>query len=120
MDVQLLKTRRQPQYNMQQSQCTNCGGRHHARQKCPATGAQCHKCGRQNHFARVCRSGTQTSRQKINEIHEEQEGSSEEELLLAAIEDGPPQMDWSATVTINAHHINFKIDTGAQCNVISF
>ncbi len=40
--------------------------------------------------------------------------------LIAAIEDGPPQMNWSATVTINAHHINFKIDTGAQCNVISY
>ena len=120
VDVQLLKTRRQTQHYRQQSQCTYCGGWHHARQKCPAAGVQCHKCGRRNHFARVCRSGTQSSRQKVHEIHDEQGDSSEEELLVAAIEDGPPRKDWSATVTINAHHVTFKIDTGAQCNVMSY
>ncbi len=101
VDVQLLKTQHHPQYNRQQSQCTYCGVRHHAQQKCPFTGAQCHKCGCQNHFARVYCSGTQTSHQKINEIH------SEEELLVATIEDGLPRTDWSATVkdwsAINAH-----------------
>ena len=120
VDVQLLKTRRQTQHYRQQSQCTYCGGRRHARQKCPAAGVQCHKCGRRNHFARVCHSGTQSSRQKVHEIHDEQGDSSEEELLVAAIEDGPPRKDWSATVTINAHHVTFKIDTGAQCNVMSY
>ena len=104
--------------NQQQSQCTYCGGRHHAKQKCPASGAQCHKCGRQNHFARVCRSGTQTStpRQRVHEINE---NSSEDELLIATVETKPASREWSATITINAHRVAFKIDTGAQCNVMS-
>ena len=77
----------------------------------------CHKCGRRNHFARVCRSGThQQTRPKLQEL--DHEDSSGDELLIAGIE-GTKRKDWDATVTINSQHITFKIDTGAQCNVMS-
>ena len=39
-------------------------------------------------------------------------------MLLCAI-NGPDQKDWSTTVNINSHNIRFKLDTGAQCNVMS-
>ena len=39
-------------------------------------------------------------------------------MLLCAI-NGPDQKDWSTTVYINSHNIRFKLDTGAQCNVMS-
>ena len=119
LDLKALKAKRSFQPSKQQSQCGNCGGRHLARKKCPAAGSQCYKCGLQNHFAWVCRSGTQPSRQRVHEIHEDQEASSEKELVVAAVENEPSRKDWSTTVTINAHHITFKIDTGAQCNVMS-
>ena len=45
---------------------------------------------------------------------------SEEELLIAAIENEAHRKDWSATLTINEHSVAFKIDTGAQCNVILY
>ena len=118
LDLQALKARRSFQPSKQQKQCSNCGGRHLARQKCPATGSQCYKCGRQN--AWVCRSGTQPLRQKLHKIHEDQEASSEEELLITATENEAHRKDWSATLTINDHSVAFKIDTGAQCNVISY
>ena len=86
LDLQALKARRSFQTSKQQKQCGNCGGRLLARQKCLATGSQCYKCVCQNHFARVCRSGTQPLQHKVHEFHEDQEASSEEELLIAAIE----------------------------------
>ena len=39
-------------------------------------------------------------------------------MLLGAI-DRPGQKDWSTTVTINSQNVRFKLDTGAQCNVMS-
>ena len=39
-------------------------------------------------------------------------------MLLSAI-DRPGQKDWFTTVTINSQNIRFKLDTGAQCNVMS-
>ena len=74
------------------------------------------QCGRRNHFARVCRLGTQKTRPKIQEL--DHGGSIEEDMLVAVIE-GTTRKDWGATVTINSQHVTFKIDTGAQCNVMS-
>lgn len=115
LDVRLLGRKRQNQTRSsqqqgQQSQCSYCGGHHPTRQKCPALGVQCHKCGRLNHFARVCRSGSasQMSRQRVHEIHDR---SSEDKMLVAAIDNFTGSKDWNTTITINSHHVPFKIDT---------
>ena len=42
----------------------------------------------------------------------------EDDMLLGAI-DRPGQKDWSTTVTINSQNVRFKLDTGAQCNIMS-
>jgi len=39
-------------------------------------------------------------------------------MLVATIENNQ-QKDWTVTVTINSQLMKFKINTGAQCNVIS-
>ena len=102
-------------------------------QKCPALGVQCRACGRRNHFARVCRSSASrprrpanTFRPAVREIDCSQpavneldcDEVSQEELLVATIEN-KKQKDWNVTMTVNSHAVKFKIDTGAQCNVIS-
>lgn len=46
-----------------------------------------------------------------------QDESSEDDMLIAAIE-GKNKKDWNVTVKINSHNTRFKIDTGAQCNVM--
>ena len=97
-------------------QCSYCGGRHNPQQGCPAYSANCHKCGRRHHFAKVCQSKTQAKSPHIREI--DQEESSEDDLLIDAVE-GQNKTNWNVTVIINSHNTKFKIDTGAQCNVIS-
>ena len=117
-DIKLLKMRRKKalQPNRQQSQCNYCGGQHHPQQSCPAIGAECRKCSHRNHFARVCRSGNQKIPPRIQEL--DYESPSEDEMIVATIE-GTTRKDWDATIIINSQHVTFKIDTGAQCNVMS-
>ena len=88
----LRMKRNKPPKPGKQQECGYCGGSHRPYQKCPARGSECLKRGQRNHFA--------------------------SDMLLGAI-DRPGQKDWSTTVTINSQNIRFKLDTGAQCNVMS-
>ena len=97
-------------------QCGYCGRRHHPQQGCPALGASCRKCGRPNHFAKVCRSKSQDARPQVQEL--DQDESSDDDMVIEAI-DGENGKNWNTTVGINKHPVQFKIDTGAQCNVMS-
>ena len=97
-------------------QCGYCGNRHHFQQGCPAYGVTCRKCGRQNHFAKVCRSKTQATQPQVQEL--DQDESSEDDMIIDAVDSGTKK-NWNVTVTINKQPVQFKIDTGAQCNVIS-
>ena len=82
-----------------------------------ADGVECHKCGRRNHFARVCRSRQQKGRPKLHEL--EHDSSSEDNMVIATINGGATKKDWQTTIKVNERDITFKIDTGAQCNVMS-
>ena len=101
----------------QQQQCGNCGGRHTTQQRCPAIGTECYKCGRRNHFARVCRTKAPRGRPKLREL--EYDSSSGEDLIVETIASESPQRDWHTTIKLDEHNVRFKIDTGAQCNVLS-
>ena len=76
----------------------------------------CRKCGRRNHFAKVCQSKTQARPPQVQELNQDE--SSEDDMLIATVE-GKNKKDWNVIVKINTHNTRFKIDTGAQCNVIS-
>ena len=98
-------------------QCGRCGRRHTQPQHCPAIGADCHKCGRKNPFARVCRSG---QRAKVHALEEHSSNEEDDEMLIAMLHyDRPQPTEWKTSLKINEKNIQFKIDTGAQCNVIS-
>ena len=100
-------------------QCGKCGSWHTRQQTCPALGAECHKCGRKNHFARACRSKPRRGgKPKIHSI--EQESSDEDgDMYIATIDDESDSKDWKVIFSLNKHHMTFKLDTGAHCNVIS-
>ena len=40
-------------------------------------------------------------------------------MYVATIENSTETKDWKATIKVNDRHTTFKLDTGAQCNVIS-
>ena len=101
-------------------QCGRCGTGHTRQQPCPAMGAECLKCGRRNHFARVCRTKAQRKqRPKVHGIGQDSSDEDESGMFVAVIEKDMDTKDWKATVKLNGQPTTLKLDTGAQCNVIS-
>ena len=95
--------------------CDQCGNWHTRQQMCPAFGAECRKCGHKNHFAKVRR----TKLRPLHGIHLDNETSSDEDMFIGALQKGQSDKEWQVTISINGQKTKFKIDTGAQCNVIS-
>ncbi|KAK2711809.1 hypothetical protein QYM36_012813 [Artemia franciscana] len=79
-------------------ECYFCGGSYSTNHACPAKGKICTQSKKPNHFARVCRSN-----KNVNTIDEDRSGKDEALVPL----------------TLNNQlSVNFKIDTGAQANVL--
>ncbi len=101
--------------------CSRCGNKH-KKKECPAHGSTCHKCKGKNHWANVCKS----RKSRIDEV--ENKSTSEKCLGLHAdqviyldlVIDGCfSSKDWTEKIKINGTDITFKLDTGAQANIIS-
>ena len=101
--------------------CDKCGNWHKKQQTCPAQGVECHKCGKRNHFARVCRSKVKkAATPSLHSIEQEQDSSDEgEQLFVATLHTISRSKEWKVTIKLNGQKTVFKIDTGAQCNVVS-
>ena len=90
--------------------CKFCENSHH-RGKCPAYGKVCHNCNRKNHFKKCC----PRNRKPLHEIERMQifpwyDKFSKKTLKI-----------WLAFLKSKMNPpigISYKIDTGAQCNVI--
>ena len=72
---------------------------------------------RRNHFARVCRTKVPRGRPKLREL--EYDSSSENDMVVDTLSSETHKKDWHTTIKVNKHGVKFKIDTGAQCNVLS-
>ncbi|UYV74165.1 hypothetical protein LAZ67_11002276 [Cordylochernes scorpioides] len=84
--------------------CTRCGNsNNHDWKNCPAMNSYCSKCKKKSHYAKVCRS------EAINEI-------KSEIAFLGSVEDNSKK--WIVPIKVNNRQINFKIDTGADVNVL--
>lgn len=104
--------------------CTACGGNHDKQTECPAKGKQCLKCKKLNHFAKVCRSKVYNQKKTGHrEVHTVQEttNDSDPELFIDIIAAGEDNED-SAFAEIqlgpNKVKLTFKLDTGAQANIV--
>ena len=123
-----------------QGKCGYCGNQHQFGnpEHCPAYRRTCSKCGMKNHFAKVCRS-----KRKIDMIHQDFCDPSEEDLDAVMNEDDKDDSiytselnigaisvsqraveeikcrEWTEQILLNGRKTLCKIDTGAECNVIS-
>jgi len=119
--------------------CRRCGTRH-VFKNCPAFKKRCEKCNRVGHVAAVCRS-----RAKVAAITNDRETTCEEDDsdcdFLHAITEPHNNFevivgqgdnretvstsktgdkgDWKEPIQIGEKTVLFKLDTGAQCNVVS-
>ena len=92
--------------------CGNCGIRH-APSSCPAFGRRCHKCRKMNHFSRMCR-GPEGQKKQVNTLDDC--ASDTEVMFIGAI--SAENKDWVETVSFGNVQELFKLDTGAQSNVL--
>ena len=89
-------------------QCSKCGICHEPK-KCPAYGKECYRCNMRNHFSNVC----------FNKAVETlEESDSDSEIYIESVDNNQSEKDWKVNVKINGNHVQLKLDTGAQCNVI--
>lgn len=116
---QPMKKRQQKQQHQQIKPCGRCGYIHKPKQ-CRAFGQTCHKCQGRDHFAHMCRTkGANTGHKTLNEVEQQSDTDSDEDLFLGELDSSQNDKNELFTkLTVNEEEISFKIDTGAQCNVI--
>ena len=104
--------------------CKKCATTHLPR-SCPAYGQKCRSCGEMNHYEKCCRKKPSKKHgkkhRKVHEVEEESYSSSEESdcfyIGVLSLETGDG--DWSETLSTKKGNFAVKLDTGAQCNVVS-
>ena len=96
--------------------CYFFGRDYHKRQSCPAANSTCNNCGKKGHFQAVCKS-SKAVREVLND---EPSSLSENNPFLGAIHNAKrSNKEWSIEVCLDNTRINFKIDTGADVDIIS-
>lgn len=93
--------------------CKRCGTEHSSR-ACPAYGKQCKNCKKMNHFARMCRS------RKVHAVDDD--ADQQTSLYIGAVHvNSQSQADeWAVEIQLEHKSVKFKLDTGAQANVIPY
>ncbi|KAK7096845.1 hypothetical protein V1264_003892 [Littorina saxatilis] len=105
--------------NNDEYDCNNCGQRH-GRRACPAYGKRCSNCTKPNHFAKVCRSRRPTKTVHDIEEHDEEDDDSFLNIDVIAIGKDHPDTAYANITLDTGDVIRFKVDTGAQANVIPY
>lgn len=110
------KFRSQGQPTTSASKCNYCGYANHMNKtKCPAYGKRCKACNMLNHFAQVCRQ----SKDKHSSIHNVEVEEQTTEHFLGSVASDNECNKWWLTATLQGTEIKFKVDTGADVDVIS-
>ncbi|GBM11903.1 Transposon Tf2-6 polyprotein [Araneus ventricosus] len=98
-------------------------GSHHVPGRCPAYGKRYRSCGKRNNFARVCKSKSDNRVYQNNAVEFTNFANSckypPEQFFVGTVGADSMSSSSKAILLINDRPVNFKIDTGAQANIIS-
>lgn len=114
--------------------CSGCGHARCPEGRCPALFADCFICGGKGHFARACKSsqsfyksGGRDSYDKVRRVYEvdrehyDDESDEEEEFYISTIENSKTSSEnWFQVLVCENGSEKFKLDTGADCNVLGY
>ena len=100
--------------------CKYCG-RSHAPRQCSAFGKVCRKCGGSNHFASVClkgRSSAHSPAPSRRPVHTVESGETSG-LFIGTVYVGEiDRSGWHANLFVCSQEVCFKLDSGADANVL--
>lgn len=95
--------------------CGKCGkSQHRGEEKCPAAKAACHNCHKMGHWARVCRSG-----RSVNAVTESEKCEQTSYFLGSVCIPDKTSDSWTVKLKVDAVPAEFRIDTGADVNVMN-
>ncbi|KRT84328.1 hypothetical protein AMK59_2496, partial [Oryctes borbonicus] len=133
MNVKVI--RRRSEKKEHKFNCSRCNTQHGIN-KCPAFEKKCHNYGKFNHFAVACKmrkkgnndkldvKGSKNS-EKVKELNLESSSSADESEISFSIEklneiksENHEKTCWSRTIFINGKPVIFKMDIGADVNVL--
>lgn len=111
--------------------CSYCGKTHQPK-RCPAFGKRCDFCGIENHVSSMCRKrGANQRSERTGKVYEVREPENRNEMAAAwdqpadevlyldsLDEDTAANREWRVSLPVNNSKVNFKLDTGASCNVL--
>ncbi|XP_029055276.2 uncharacterized protein K02A2.6-like, partial [Osmia bicornis bicornis] len=103
-----------PQNESSEFKCRRCL-RWHGPRQCPAFGKDCNKCRRKNHFTVACRAKEVSEIQESEDIDLESSNLFVETVCTAKISS---INTWMETVIVEDTKICFKLDSGAQVNIL--
>ena len=101
--------------------CTKYCGTNHLAGECPAFHHRCKECQRTGHYELCC----WRKKKGINVIRAEAEekpvGPLTDSFLVSMVKETDTDIDWKFTTLVNGERkIEFKLDTGADVNLISY
>ena len=100
--------------------CKFCGSAHN-RGNCPAYGVTCYQCHGRNHCTRCClKSKTNIEQRRVRHLEvESNEGNGALEGLSIEAIQGSSRRNIRSDLLVNGIRITIKLDTGAECNIMS-
>lgn len=105
--------------------CSRCGTEH-GKKLCPAYRKKCDKCKVPGHFVKMCRSNTKSRRKEhdvnnilVSDTSESENSDSEFIIDAITVSNADDEQNWFEVIKVNNLNVKFKLDSGAQCNVIS-
>lgn len=101
-------------------QCIWCGEkRFHSRNQCPALKAKCAKYSRIGHFTKVCLSKSVNAVSATPSEDDDKSTVTDDTFFIGGVDNTHNEMSWTRGIQINSGEaVKFKIDTGADVNVI--
>lgn len=100
--------------------CRKCN-RKHANGRCPAFGKQCYKCRGYNHFSSSCESkAVQEVERDAGIINNDSESEFFINSLLVNVQsvNSSVPTEWTKTLCVEGTNVLFKLDTGAEVNIL--
>jgi len=99
--------------------CRNCGSKH-SRKQCPAFGKECLYCHKKNHFAKVClkKRGSHNRIHNVEGEHDEDTANCQLVIDTIAHTTSQPRTAYAEIKLQTGNAMQFKLDTGAQVNVL--